>query len=59
MSTISTPVEPIAPAPGEGEEPAARLEISPAPTAPPDVAAMAQLAAQYGMEILGPPGIPA
>jgi len=40
-------------------EPAARLEIPPAPTTPPDMAPMLALAAQYGIEILGPPGIPA
>jgi quercetin dioxygenase-like cupin family protein len=40
-------------------EPAADLVIPPAPTEPPDVAAMARLAAEHGMEILGPPGIPA
>jgi quercetin dioxygenase-like cupin family protein len=40
-------------------EPAARLEIPPAPTSPPDIAAIAALAAQHGIEILGPPGIPA
>jgi hypothetical protein len=40
-------------------EPAARLEIPPAPTEPPDVAALTALAAEYGIEITGPPGIPA
>ena len=40
-------------------EPAPELEIPPAPTAPPDMAAMAELAAKHGIEILGPPGIPA
>ena len=40
-------------------QPAERLEIPPAPTAPPDMAAMVALAAEHGMEILGPPGIPA
>ena len=39
-------------------EPAARREIPPAPTAPPDMNAMVELAAQHGIEILGPPGIP-
>jgi quercetin dioxygenase-like cupin family protein len=39
-------------------EPAARLEIPPAPTSPPDMAPMIALAAEYGIEILGPPGIP-
>jgi len=39
-------------------EPAARLEIPPAPTEPPDIAALTALAATYGIEILGPPGIP-
>ena len=38
--------------------PAERLEIPPAPTEPPDMAAMSALAAEYGLEILGPPGIP-
>jgi quercetin dioxygenase-like cupin family protein len=34
--------------------------VIPAPaTEPPDVAAMSQAAAEYGIEILGPPGIPA
>ena len=40
-------------------EPAARLEIPPAPSAPPDMTAVAKLAAEHGIEILGPPGIPA
>jgi quercetin dioxygenase-like cupin family protein len=40
-------------------EPAQRLEIPPAPTAPPDVARLTALAAEYGVEIIGPPGIPA
>jgi quercetin dioxygenase-like cupin family protein len=40
-------------------EPAERLEIPPAPTAPPDMAALVGLAAEHGIEILGPPGIPA
>ncbi len=40
-------------------EPAERLEIPPAPTTPPDMAPMVALAAEYGIEILGPPGIPA
>jgi quercetin dioxygenase-like cupin family protein len=39
-------------------QPAERLEIPPAPTEPPDIAAMTALAAEYGIEILGPPGIP-
>jgi len=42
-----------------GSVPAERLEIPPAPTEPPDMAAMSALAAEYGLEILGPPGIPA
>ncbi|MEZ5078677.1 MAG: quercetin 2,3-dioxygenase [Solirubrobacterales bacterium] len=42
-----------------GSVPAERLEIPPAPTEPPDIAAMGALAAEYGIEILGPPGIPA
>ena len=40
-------------------EPAARLEIPPAATEPPDVAALSAAAAEYGIEITGPPGIPA
>jgi Cupin domain len=40
-------------------EPAERLAIPPAPTEPPDIARLAQTAAEYGIEILGPPGIPA
>ena len=40
-------------------EPAQRLEIPPAPTEPPDMGAMTVIADQYGIEILGPPGIPA
>jgi quercetin dioxygenase-like cupin family protein len=39
-------------------EPAQRLEIPPPATEPPDVAALAALAAEYGIEITGPPGIP-
>jgi quercetin dioxygenase-like cupin family protein len=39
-------------------EPASRLEIPPAPTEQPDVAGLIALAATYGIEILGPPGIP-
>jgi hypothetical protein len=35
------------------------MEIPPPPTTPPDVDAMVALAAEYGIEILGPPGIPA
>jgi quercetin dioxygenase-like cupin family protein len=40
-------------------EPAARLEIPPAPTEPPNMDVMLAVAAEYGLEILGPPGIPA
>lgn len=40
-------------------EPARELRIPPPATEPPDVARMAALAAEYGVEILGPPGIPA
>jgi quercetin dioxygenase-like cupin family protein len=39
-------------------EPARQPVIPPPPTEPPDVEAMATLAAEYGLEILGPPGIP-
>ncbi len=40
-------------------EPAPRLEIPPAATEPPDVAALTAAAAGFGIEITGPPGIPA
>ena len=40
-------------------EPAALLEIPPAATEPPDVAALSAAAAEFGIEITGPPGIPA
>jgi quercetin dioxygenase-like cupin family protein len=40
-------------------EPAARLEIPPPATEPPDVGALTAAAAGYGIEIVGPPGIPA
>jgi quercetin dioxygenase-like cupin family protein len=40
-------------------EPATRLLIPPPAIEPPDVETMARLAAEYGIEILGPPGIPA
>jgi len=40
-------------------EPAAAPEIPPAPSAPPDMEPVLRAAAEYGLEILGPPGIPA
>jgi quercetin dioxygenase-like cupin family protein len=40
-------------------EPAASLTIPPPPSEPPDLDALTALAAEYGIEILGPPGIPA
>ena len=40
-------------------QPADAVVIPPPATEPPDVAAMSLLAAEYGIEILGPPGIPA
>jgi uncharacterized RmlC-like cupin family protein len=40
-------------------EPAGSLTIPPPATEPPDVARMAAIAAEHGIEILGPPGIPA
>jgi quercetin dioxygenase-like cupin family protein len=40
-------------------QPAERLEIPPAATEPPDVERMVATAAEYGIEIVGPPGIPA
>jgi quercetin dioxygenase-like cupin family protein len=40
-------------------EPAQRLEIPPPATEPPDVAALTAAAAEFGIAITGPPGIPA
>jgi quercetin dioxygenase-like cupin family protein len=40
-------------------EPAQSLTIPPAATEPPDMEVLAKTAAEYGLEILGPPGIPA
>jgi quercetin dioxygenase-like cupin family protein len=40
-------------------QPAQELVIPSPATEPPDVEGMARLAAEYGIEILGPPGIPA
>jgi len=42
-----------------GSHPARTLTIPAPPSEPPDPAQLAALAADYGMEILGPPGIPA
>jgi hypothetical protein len=39
-------------------QPATHLVIPPPANEPPDVEAMSRLAAEYGIEILGPPGIP-
>ena len=39
--------------------PAAAPEIPPAPTAPPDMGPVLRAAADHGLEILGPPGLPA
>ena len=39
--------------------PAARPEIPPPPTEAPDIAGLTALAATFGIEIVGPPGIPA
>ncbi len=40
-------------------QPATAPEIPPAPTAPPDMEPVLRAAADHGLEILGPPGIPA
>ena len=40
-------------------EPAARREIPPPATEPPDVDGLTKLAATFGLQIIGPPGIPA
>jgi quercetin dioxygenase-like cupin family protein len=39
-------------------QPAERREIPPPASEPPDIAALSQLAASYGIDIIGPPGIP-
>jgi quercetin dioxygenase-like cupin family protein len=39
-------------------EPARALTLPPPPSAPPDVEQLGALAAEYGIDILGPPGIP-
>ena len=39
--------------------PAERLEIPPASSEPPDLEALVAVAASYGIDIVGPPGIPA
>lgn len=39
-------------------EPAATLTLPPPATEPPDLGKLAALAAEHGIEILGPPGIP-
>jgi quercetin dioxygenase-like cupin family protein len=40
-------------------QPAPQHVLPPAATEPPDIAQLTEAAAQYGVEILGPPGIPA
>ena len=40
-------------------QPAERREIPPPATDPPDVDGLAKLAATFGLQIVGPPGIPA
>jgi hypothetical protein len=39
-------------------EPAAELVIPPPPDGPPDMEKMMAAAAEFGIEITGPPGIP-
>lgn len=39
-------------------EPAATRTLPPAPSEPPDMSTVAAIAAEYGIELLGPPGIP-
>ena len=43
----------------EGAEPAPGPELPPGPPTPPDMDLVMKTAAEYGLEILGPPGIPA
>ena len=40
-------------------EPAPGPELPPGPPTPPDMELVMKTAAEYGLEILGPPGIPA
>jgi quercetin dioxygenase-like cupin family protein len=40
-------------------QPAERLEIPPESSEPPDVEGLTRLAATFGIEVVGPPGIPA
>jgi quercetin dioxygenase-like cupin family protein len=40
-------------------EPASGPELPPGPATPPDMELVMQTAAEYGLEILGPPGLPA
>jgi quercetin dioxygenase-like cupin family protein len=40
-------------------EPAQTFTLPPVPAQPPDMARLMAVAAEYGIEILGPPGIPA
>ncbi|MDQ2881138.1 MAG: quercetin 2,3-dioxygenase [Actinomycetota bacterium] len=42
----------------DGSEPAIALSLPPAGGPPPDPARLAAMAAEYGIEILGPPGLP-
>ncbi len=39
-------------------EPARTLDVPPPPSGPPDFERLAKVAAEHGIEILGPPGIP-
>ena len=41
------------------EKPAPGPELPPGPPTPPDMDLVMKTAAEYGLEILGPPGIPA
>jgi hypothetical protein len=40
-------------------QPAERVQIPDGPSAPPDTGVLVATAAEYRLEILGPPGIPA
>jgi hypothetical protein len=43
---------------GSCGEPAQSLTLPPRPSVPPDPGRMTAIAAEYGLDILGPPGIP-
>jgi len=68
MAPVDSDAAPIARAPDGGEAlwfmralavPAQELAPPPPPDGPPDMERVMAAAAEYGIEILGPPGLPA